>query len=652
MSAERPYPGTRPFLSGERGRFFGRATEAADLAGLWRTNRLTILHGHSGGGKTSLLHAGVLPLVRGGSAEVLAPGRVSFGVTFPDAALPAHNPYTLAVLRSWLPGEAATRLVGLTVQEFVSRRAERHAATILAAIDQAEELLVDSGPRRTHSRRFLGELADALRECPNLHLLITVREEALDLVVETLGNGAQQCVKQLSFDRALEAVTGPIDGTDRCFTVGAAEKLVTDLLPHSDATAEDGGRSAGFNQVEPALLQVVCARLWESLPTDVETITEREVLRYGDTDAALAIHCGRIIATVAENNDMRAARLRSWLVRTFITEHGTRGTAYEGMTDTAGAPNAVARALEDRHLLSAERRSGSRWYQLLSDRLIEPLRASADERPPQAEFAELLQSAERTLALGEMDLAERYVRKALRTLPETDLRQRGEAESLLGNLAYERGKPGDAETHYRTAAKLLEAVRDTEAVASQLAAVGQTLLAQGQPADAVQQLAAAVDRIPHDLVVQTELGWALWELGQARAAVDVLTGVLAIDGGNPYALRARGEILADLGNARDALRDLDRVEQHDQPSTRAARVLARAELGDQSTEEEIESALADAPRNGPVLLYAARTEALGGNKVAAAELARRALNATDPAPPPHQREAALTLLGQNGSGRR
>jgi tetratricopeptide (TPR) repeat protein len=151
--------------------------------------------------------------------------------------------------------------------------------------------------------------------------------------------------------------------------------------------------------------------------------------------------------------------------------------------------------------------------------------------------------------------------------------------------------------------------------------------------------------------VQTELGWALWELGQARAAVAVLTGVLAIDGANTDALQARGEILADLGEARDALRDLNRVEQHDRPSARAARVLARAELGDQGSEAEIEGVLSNASRNGPALLYAARTEALGGNKVAAVELARRALDATDPAPPRHQREVAEALLGQNGNAR-
>jgi hypothetical protein len=53
----------------------------------------------------------------------------------------------------------------------------------------------------------------------------------------------------------------------------------------------------------------------------------------------------------------------------------------------------------------------------------------------------------------------------------------------------------------------------------------------------------------------------------------------------------------------------------------------------------------DAPRNGPVLLYAARAEALGGDGSAAAELAASALNATDPALPAHQCEAALKIVG-------
>ncbi|MGH3707971.1 MAG: hypothetical protein ACRDRQ_07650, partial [Pseudonocardiaceae bacterium] len=128
----------------------------------------------------------------------------------------------------------------------------------------------------------------------------------------------------------------------------------------------------------------------------------------------------------------------------------------------------------------------------------------------------------------------------------------------------------------------------------------------------------------------------------------VLTGVLGIDGNAPEALRARGEILADMGDAESALRDLDRVRRQQRPATRAARGFALATLHNlgAADQEEIDSALTEAPDSGPVLLYAARVAALGGDSAMAGDLARRALVATDPPLPPHQREAALTLLSQ------
>ena len=188
------------------------------------------------------------------------------------------------------------------------------------------------------------------------------------------------------------------------------------------------------------------------------------------------------------------------------------------------------------------------------------------------------------------------------------------------------------------------------AVAGSLAAVGQTMLAQRRYGEAVDYLHAAVGRIPNDVTVQTELAWALWHAGQRRAAVDILTGVLAIDAEAEDARRARGEILADLGDAEDALRDLDRVHnRHQQPSTRAARGLALATVrGVGAADPEIDDALSKAPGSGSVLIYAARVAALGDDPTSAAALARRAVNATDPAIPPHQRKQAFQIIEVGG----
>jgi tetratricopeptide (TPR) repeat protein len=642
-----PYPGIRPFRPKDSSRFFGREAEAATLAELWRANSLTIAVGPTGSGKTSLLQAGLLPLVEGGRAEVLSQGRISYGSKFPAAGLPEHNPYTLAVLGSWSPGESATRLVGMTVQDFIGKRAERHDGAILAVIDQMEDLFAGTGPRRSYQRQFLGELAEAVRDSPRLHLLLSIREAALDEFSRGLGGGARLRVTPLSFESALRAVTGPARGTHRSFGPGAAEEIVNDLRTSYLGAAENSGWSVVADTVQPSLLQVACARLWSSLPSDLTTISGRDVRRYGGVSAALAAHCGRVIATVAEDHDLSAARLRSWLNRTFVTEPGTLGTAYEGATETAGMPNAVARAFEDRHLLTAERRSGSRWYGLLSERLIEPLRRAPEKRPLPVGPADYLRAAERASTLGEFALSGRYAEDTLRTARGRNLQLQAEAESLLGNIAHERGRPAEAEGHYRVAATLFDAARDTTAVAHQLAAVGQTLLAQGRLSGAVEELNAAVGRLPNDLVVQAELGWALWQLGEGRAAVAVFTGVLATDGGNVEALRGRGEILAELSDFQGALRDLDRVAATGRPSTRAARGLALSQLGAYAEgAKELAAALADAPRNGTVLLYAAQAEALSGDLPAAADLADRAVNAADPPLPPHQREAARQLAAR------
>lgn len=372
---------------------------------------------------------------------------------------------------------------------------------------------------------------------------------------------------------------------------------------------------------------------------------------FGDVDRALAAYCGGIIASVADDFDRPVAWVRGWALRTFVTELGTRGTAYEGVTETAGAPNEIARALADRHLLTAALRSGSRWYELLADRLIQPLRDAVDELPAAAAPGEYLTAAERALTRGELAVAQRYAGLTLRFSANSDFRHRGETESLLGNIAAERGEAveakAEAESHYQAAAEFFEAAGDMSAAAFQLAASGQLLLSQHRPEEALLSLRSAITRMPSDPVVQTDLALVLWRLGEGNAAVTVLTSVLALDGGNTVALRARGEVLAELGKAGQALLDLNRVTLHERPVTRAARGLALANLGDQSAADaEIDHALAEAPHNGDVLLYAAWATALNGDESAAEELARRAVDASDPGLLPYHRELALRLAAR------
>jgi tetratricopeptide (TPR) repeat protein len=652
-----PYPGLRPFRQTDQDHFFGREAESKALAEFWQDNRVVLAAGPVACGKTSLLQAGVLPVLTQHGARVLPPGSVSYGATFPGAALPKHNPYTLALLLSWSPGEAPSRLVDLTISDFVKAQARLANGPLYAAIDQVDDLPAESGLRRDHRDKFLAELAGAVEAEPRLHLLLLARDSGVGLISAAMWRAARFDLRALTRLDAIEAVARPAEGAGRSFADGAAEKLVTDLQDSRIVVGKGTERHVHSDQVEPALLQSVCAHLWNSLPADTGRVSTRDVRLFGDADNVLAAYCGRIIASVADDFDLSVRWVRGWLLRTFITELGTRGTAYEGVAETADAPNEIARALADRHLLLAEPRSGSRWYQLLADRLIQPLRDAVDELPAATGAEKYLAYAERALAQGELDVAQRYARLAQRRSADTDLRLRAETESLLGNIAAERGEAAEAkaeaESHHRASAQLFDAMGDISAVASQLAAVGQLLIAQQRPEDALAELRAAIARTPSDPVIQTDLALALWRLGESQAAVAVLTAVLALDGGNTVALRARGEILAELGKARQALLDLDRVTLAERPSTRAARGLALAKLGDRSgADTEIDDAVAEAPWNGDVLLHAARAKALNGDENAAEELARRAVDAHDPGLLPYHREVALQLAGhKHGNSR-
>lgn len=698
-----PYVGGRPFLASDSARFFGRTQDAGALAARWRASRLVILSSPSGAGRTSLLQAGVLPLLAQAGIDVLPVGRVHRGTAFPVAALTGYNPHTLTLLSHWSPGDRDTQLSGLTVHDFLRKRPARYdrygqPLPVLAAIDQVEELLAGAAERDRAA--FTGELTQALAELPQLRLLLSVPDDYLpplaghiERLTRSLAPGELDYFRLplLSEAAALDALLLPFAVAGRSLDPDAALPLVAavrgtaELVPESAAaspadpasgaalTPEAGalvadaagqGDIAGDpgGTVDPWLLEVVCAGLWAALPAEITTVSGQHVTGYS-LSKALESACADIVAMVAACHRIASADLAVWLRETFLAgEAGAfrRRLVDEGDGRTAGLPNAVLRQLRASHLLAATWQAGTRRYLIRHDLLAEPVARLARWVPSDlaARFADTpaawLRAAEQAMTDGDLDRAQRHAAVVLRGAAGGDLRLRGAAESLLGNVAYLRADLAHAEERYRAATEAFEVLQDTRAVAALLTAVGKSLLAQGRHGSAIDHLHSAIGRIPNDLTVQTELAWALWQAGQQQAAIDILTSVLAIDGGAPGALRARGEILADMGDAVGALRDLDRVRRAESPSALAAHGLALAMLHRQDASQDLDAAekigaaLSQAPDSGPVLVYAARAAALGHHPDTAADLARRAVNATDPAMPDHQRRQAFDLIeGKN-----
>ncbi|MEV5413739.1 tetratricopeptide repeat protein [Thermopolyspora sp. NPDC052614] len=677
---DNPYVGLRPYGAGDQDRFFGRSRESREVSHLWQSNRLVVLYGPSGIGKTSLLHAGVLPALPSDRIDVLPIGRASHGSSFPTAALPRHNPFTFALLSSWSPTDSPLRLSGLTVAEFLRRRPRKSdrygdAVPLLCAIDQFEDVLAPGTPWTRHRDAFLGQLGDATKEFPHLRLLISIREDSLGGLLSREADLAGHArarirVSPLAQEAALAAVVGPVTGTARSFAPGAAESLVRDLRTVEITDVLGERRSMMFDTVEPWQLQVVCSALWEGLPADAEVITTADVHRFGDVGRALTDFYRRTVRQVAADFGIPEGRLRTWLERVFVTELGTRGTVYEGLSETGGMPNAVARALEERHVLRSERRAGARWYELQHDRLVAPIREASrswsgpgpqEAAEPQTTPgpADYLRAAEAALADGEVSLAEKHAGEASRLSAGDAARVQAEAESFLGNIAFLRGRHEAAERHYRQAARLFEVLQSPGAVARLLAAIGRILMERGEYAGAIEELRTAVDRLPGDLALRVELARALWFSGQLNGASALFGSVLTVAPEHTEALSGRGQVLLELGDHAAALDDLERLirlrpEAAVDPEVRAARALALAGVGRQAEAlSEATAAVDAAPGSGPVLLRAGEVAASAGEAGDAIERLRLALDAAAPSLARHQfahaREMLLGLLGPDSS---
>jgi tetratricopeptide (TPR) repeat protein len=277
------------------------------------------------------------------------------------------------------------------------------------------------------------------------------------------------------------------------------------------------------------------------------------------------------------------------------------------------------------------------WVELSHDRLIQALLRGGpikrgDERSDPADY---LRAAELALSEGQFGLAAKHAEEALRH-SGTEGGLQAEIESFLGNINDLAGNVDESISHYQAAVELFASLRGTDgAIATLLTAIAQLRIRQGDVAAALRELRAAVRHNPTDLGIQTSLAWALWHSGRPTAALDVLDNALNLEGNTAEALRARGEMYADLGEGGQAARDLKRTMPHYLPSTQAAYALALALNGNVAEAMRFIPST-DKEQDASILLRVARVLAAADQSEKAAQLANRArLPTARPPLPPH-----------------
>ena len=385
---QNPDVGPRPFEANatDRARFFGRERETNEIVSLIRGHPVVLAYAQSGAGKTSLFNVRVAPALQGNGFNVLPLARV-LGAA-PEGVDPASvtNLYIFNALLHLDPEAEPESLMSTTLADFLAARPrgtddEGHLVPRALIFDQFEELftlITDRGSAAQFA--FFDQVAAALAADPLLRVVFVIREDYLAQLDPFARQLPERLRTRFRLERlrepaALEAVQGPLVDADRTFAPGVAERLVQELLQVRAVSA--GGEAVAVTgpYVEPVQLQVVCVTLWSSLPAATTVIDEGHLRDFGDVDRALRTFYRDALGAATGASSVDEPTLRRWFGSTLITTMGTRGTVYRDEESTGGISNAAIDVLEGQHLIRAEYRAGTRWYELSHDRCIGPILA-------------------------------------------------------------------------------------------------------------------------------------------------------------------------------------------------------------------------------------------------------------------------------------
>ncbi len=184
-----PYPGPRPFRVEEQQLFFGRKTESLNLRDLVLSYPVTVLYAQTGAGKSSLVNAGLCPLLKEAGLDEVRVSRVGGQLPRGLVSQQISNVFVYNAISQFLeaeskPGAAPEGVRDLKDLDLVSHlRVAWVQKPRLLIFDQFEELFTAYPECWQKRQEFFQKLNGALegdksRNLPpdeDLHILFVIR---------------------------------------------------------------------------------------------------------------------------------------------------------------------------------------------------------------------------------------------------------------------------------------------------------------------------------------------------------------------------------------------------------------------------------------------------------------------------------------------
>lgn len=303
---ENPYPGLRPFEPEDAPRFFGRDEQIRELVQRLKRHRLVAVVGWSGSGKSSLVKAGLIPMLEEGAIPSVPRWRVLM-------VHPGDRPVEELLSAVESADVAGKRLNGQSLRESslglveVARQLPLNE-TLLVVVDQFEELFrfretqhrTEADEDRVRARadeaaHFVQLLLTAAEhEDRHVYVILTMRSDYLGDCAEFRGlpealNDAQYLVPRLTREQRRQAIQGPL-GEVR-ITSALVQRLVNEVGDEPD---------------QLPLLQHALMRVWSQWRGEGPNTPERPIEvsdydndRIGGLHEALNRHAEELCLTAA-----------------------------------------------------------------------------------------------------------------------------------------------------------------------------------------------------------------------------------------------------------------------------------------------------------------------------------------------------------------